>query len=54
MIDDIARLPRHRPGRQRTSGRTATERRNGRTENVTYTLTIEESNLPEWDSSPNT
>jgi len=54
MIDDIARLPRHRPGRQRTSGRTAAERRNGRTENVTYTITIEESNLPEWDSSPNT
>ncbi|HEX3959512.1 MAG TPA: hypothetical protein VHZ03_23250, partial [Trebonia sp.] len=54
MIDDIARLPRHRPGRQRTSGRTTTERRNGRTENVTYTITIEESNLPEWDSSPNT
>ena len=23
LIDDIARLPRHRPGRQRTSGRTA-------------------------------
>jgi hypothetical protein len=54
LIDDIARLPRHRPGRQRTSGRTAAERRNGRTENVTYTITIEESNLPEWDSSPNT
>jgi Transposase DDE domain len=54
MIDDIARLPRHRPGRQRTSGRTAAERRNGRTENATYTITIEESNLPEWDSSPNT
>ncbi|MCW2930828.1 MAG: transposase [Actinomycetia bacterium] len=54
MIDDIARLPRHRPGRQRTSGRTTAERRNGRTENVTYTITIEESNLPEWDSSPNT
>jgi hypothetical protein len=54
LIDDIARLPRHRPGRQRTSGRTAAERRNGRTENVTYTITIEESNLPEWDSSLNT
>jgi hypothetical protein len=54
LIDDIARLPRHRPGRQRTSGRTAAERRNGSTENVTYTITIEESNLPEWDSSPNT
>ena len=54
LIDDIARLPRHRPGRQRTSGRTATERRNGHTENVTYTITIEKSNLPEWDITTNT
>ena len=54
LIDDIARLPRHRPGRQRTTGRTAAERRDGHTENVTYTITIEKSNLPEWDSSPNT
>jgi hypothetical protein len=53
LIDDIARLPRHRPGRQRTSGRTAAERRNSHTENVSYTVTIEKSNLPEWDSSPN-
>ena len=45
----IARLPRHRPGRQRTSGRTAAERRDGHTENVSYTITIEKSNLPEWD-----
>ena len=49
LTDDIARLPRHRPGRQRTSPRTAAERRNGHTENVTYTITIEKSNLPEWD-----
>ena len=53
MIDDIARLPRHRPGRQRTSPRTAAERRNSHTENVTYTITIEKSNLPEWDINPN-
>ena len=54
LIDDIARLPRHRPGRQRTSPRTAAERRNGHTENVSYTITVEKSNLPEWDISPNT
>ena len=53
LIDDIARLPRHRPGRQRTSGRTAAERRNGHTENVTHTIAIEKSNLPESDITPN-
>jgi hypothetical protein len=53
LIDDIAGLPRHRPGRQRTSPRTAAERRNGHTENVSYTITIEKSNLPEWDITPN-
>jgi hypothetical protein len=53
MIDDIARLPRHRAGRQRTSPRTAAERRNSHTENVTYTITMEKSNLPEWDINPN-
>ena len=53
LIGDIARLPRHRAGRQRTSPRTASERRNGHTENVSYTITIEKSNLPEWDISPN-
>jgi Transposase DDE domain/Insertion element 4 transposase N-terminal len=54
LIDDIAGLPRHRPGRQRTSPRTAAERRNGHTENVSYTITIEKSNVPEWDITPNT
>jgi len=53
LIDDIARLPRHRPGRQRTSPRTAAERRDGHTENVSYTITIEKSNLPEWDITSN-
>jgi len=53
LIDDIARLSRHRPGRQRTSPRTAAERRNGHTENVSYTITIEKSNLPEWDITSN-
>jgi hypothetical protein len=33
----IIALPRHRPGRQRTSGRTAAERRTRHTEEVTYT-----------------
>jgi hypothetical protein len=54
LISDIIALPRHRPGRQRTSGRTAAERRDGHTENVTYTVSIEKSNLPEWDTPPNT
>jgi hypothetical protein len=53
LINDIAGLPRHRAGRQRTSPRTAAERRNGHTENVSYTITIEKSNLPEWDITQN-
>jgi hypothetical protein len=54
LIGDIIALPRHRAGRQRTSGRTAAERRDGHTEDVTYTITIEKSNLPEWDTTLNT
>jgi hypothetical protein len=50
----IIALPRHRPGRQRTSGRTAAERRAGHTEEVTCTISITESNLPEWEASPET
>ena len=50
----ILALPRHRQGRQRTSGRTAAERRTRRTEEVTYTIEVTESNLPEWDASPKT
>ena len=50
----IIALPRHRPGRQRTSGRTAAERRNGHTEEVTYTISIQKSNLPQWDTTPKT
>jgi hypothetical protein len=53
LIHDIAGLPRHRAGRQRTSPRTAAERRNGHTENVSYTIAIEKSNLPEWDITSN-
>jgi hypothetical protein len=47
----ILALPRHRPGRQRTSGRTAAERRTRHTEEVTYTIDITKSNLPEWDTT---
>ena len=50
----ILALPRHRQGRQRTSGRTAAERRTRRTEEVTYTIEVTGSNLPEWDASPKT
>jgi Insertion element 4 transposase N-terminal/Transposase DDE domain len=50
----ILALPRHRPGRQRTSGRTTAERRIRHTEEVTYTIEITKSNLPQWDTSPET
>jgi hypothetical protein len=48
----ILARPRHRPGRQRTSGRTPAERRTRHTEEVTYTIDITTSNLPQWDTSP--
>ena len=50
----IIALPRHRPGRQRTSGRTAAERRIRHTEEVTYTTNITKSNLPKGDTTPET
>ncbi len=50
----ILALPRHRQGRQRTSGRTPDERKTRHTEDVTYTIIITKSNLPEWDTSTNT
>ena len=50
----ILALPRHRQGRQRTSGRTAAERRTRHTEEVTYTIEITKSNLPKWDTTPET
>src|SRR5271165_2410278 len=50
----ILALPRHRQGRQRTSGRTAAERRTRPTEEVTYTIDITKSNLPKWDTTPET
>ncbi len=50
----ILDLPRHRAGRQRTSGRTTAERRTRHTEEVTYTIDIMKSNLPQWDITPKT
>ncbi len=54
LTSAILALPRHRPGRQRTSGRTAAERRTRHTEEVTYTIDITKSNLPKWDTTPET
>ena len=48
----ITALPPGRSGRQRTSGRTAAERRKWTTEPANYTLTIIPSNLPKTDVSP--
>jgi len=48
----ILALPPGRTGRQRTSGRTRTERRKQPSEPVTYTLTITPSDLPKTDISP--
>jgi Transposase DDE domain/Insertion element 4 transposase N-terminal len=48
----IAGLPPGRADRQRTSGRTAAERRNQTCEPADYTLTIVSSNLPKTDVSP--
>ena len=50
----ILATPRHRTGRQRTSGRTTAERRTRHTEEVTYTIDITKSNLPKWDTTPET
>jgi hypothetical protein len=54
LTSAIIALPRHRQGRQRTSGRTAAERRTGHTEEVTYTIDITKSNPPKWDTVPET
>jgi hypothetical protein len=48
----IAALPPGRADRQRTSGRTAAERRTWTSEPADYTLTIVPSNLPKTDVSP--
>ncbi len=52
LLAGITAVPRHRPGRQRTSGRTAAERRTRHTEEVTYAIEITKSNLPQWDRTP--
>lgn len=52
LLAAILAQPRHRPGRQRTSGRTAAERRSRHTEDVDYTIEITKSNLPQWDRTP--
>jgi hypothetical protein len=46
----IAAHPTNRPGRQRTSPRTKKERRTERTRDVTYTINIVPSNLPNIDN----
>jgi hypothetical protein len=48
----VAALPPGRADRQRTSGRTAAERRKWISEPAEYTLTIVPSNLPKTDVSP--
>jgi hypothetical protein len=48
----IAALPPGRTGRQRTSGRTATQRRTWISEPADYTITIVPSNLPKTDVCP--
>jgi hypothetical protein len=48
----ILALPSGRADRQRTSGRTAAERRKWTSEPADYTLTIVPSNLPKTDVSP--
>ena len=52
LVDDVTAHPTHRPGRKRTSGRTAAERRSRPTEEATYTITITPSNLPQWQQTP--
>jgi Transposase DDE domain len=50
----ITAQPLNRESRSRTSGRTKTERKKWRTEEATYDLTINPSNLPPADTSPRT
>ena len=52
LLAAILAQPRHRNGRQRTSGRTPAERRARHTEEVDYTIDITKSNLPQWDRTP--
>jgi Insertion element 4 transposase N-terminal/Transposase DDE domain len=52
LIAGILAQPRHRDRPARTSGRTAFQRQNWHTEEVTYTTTIVPSNLPKATISP--
>jgi hypothetical protein len=50
----IAAQPLSRENRKRTSGRTTTERKKWPTEEATYDITIDPSNLPKVDTCPRT
>jgi hypothetical protein len=50
----IAAQPPSRENRKRTSGRTKAERKKWPTEEATYDITIDPSNLPKADTSPRT
>jgi Transposase DDE domain len=52
LDDAAAGIPPGRTGRQRTSGRTAAQRRTWISEPAEYTITIVPSNLPKADVSP--
>ena len=52
LVNQILAQPAHRDRPARTSGRTAFQRQNWHTEEVTYTITIIPSNLPKADIRP--
>ena len=52
LVADILAQPARRQRPARTSGRTAFQRQNWHTEEVTYTITIVPSNLPKADINP--
>ena len=52
LVNQILAQPAHRDRPARTSGRTPFQRQNWHTEEVTYTMTIVPSNLPQTDIRP--
>jgi len=52
LVNQILAQPAHRDRPARTSGRTPFQRQNWHTEEVTYTMTIVPSNLPQADIRP--
>ena len=52
LVNQILAQPARRDRPARTSGRTAVQRQNWHTEEVTYTVTIVPSNLPQADTRP--